>query len=283
MKLRAVMLPLLPLLLLYPVYAGVMFGKQTQILFPASSAAHHAFTAALPAGAELVEIPASFGKVRAAYWRAENGPKRGPGLIYLHGNFELMQDSFKLVQPLVVKGISVLQLEFPGYDGADGEPSFDAINEAANLAFDWLAHRSEIDPSRILVMGYSIGGGGAAELTRHHPVRALILLSTYTKVEDIAHRFWLPGFLVRYPYDNVARVRDYDGPVFIEHGRRDEVIPYEWGRQVAGAARHGEFVTLECGHADCAFDRSVFAQRLPQWLAANGILVADDHTAALRE
>jgi fermentation-respiration switch protein FrsA (DUF1100 family) len=276
----------LPLLVLYPIYAGVMFGKQTQILFPASSSAHHAFQTPLPEGGELVEIPASFGKVRAVYWRASDGAERGPALLYVHGNFELIQDSFTLIQPLVKQGISVLQLEFPGYDGADGQPSFAAINEAASSTFDWLARRPEIDSARIVVMGYSIGGGGAAELTRQRAPSALILLSTYTKMEDLAHRYLLPGFLVRYPYDTVARVREFAGPVFVEHGRHDGVIPYAWGRQIAAAAQHGEFVTLECGHADCRFDRSLFAERLPRWLAANGILnthATDDQTVSLRE
>jgi fermentation-respiration switch protein FrsA (DUF1100 family) len=236
----------------------------------------------LPAGSELVEIPASFGKVRAVYWRGSGRAARMPALLYLHGNFERVQDSFAVLQPLLKTGVSVLQLEFPGYDGADGSPSFDAINEATSAAFDWLARRPEVDPKSILAMGYSIGGGAATELTGQRPVRALILLSTFTTMQDIVHRYGLPGFLIRYPYDNLARVRAFAGPVFIEHGRRDGVIPFAWGRQVAAAAQHGDFVALDCGHANCHFDRNVFAQRLPQWLAANGILgaAATDNSSA---
>jgi uncharacterized protein len=271
MKLRIMVWPLL---LIYPLYAALMFGMQTRILFPASSTRHHAFNTSLPEGSELVEIPASFGKVRAIYWHGAGGAVSGPAVLYVHGNFERVQDSFSLVQPLVARGICVLQLEFPGYDGAEGYPTFNSINEAADVAFDWLAHRPEIDSHQILAMGYSMGGGAAGELTRHRPVRALILLSTYSSLADIAGRYGLPDFLVRFPYDNIARVREFAGPIFIEHGRRDEVIPYALGRRLADAAPHAEFITLECGHADCQFDRSVFAERLPQWLAANGIVGA---------
>jgi hypothetical protein len=52
MKVRVVVWPLV---LLYPLYAGVMFGMQGRILFPASSGKHHAFQEPLPAGGELVE------------------------------------------------------------------------------------------------------------------------------------------------------------------------------------------------------------------------------------
>ena len=51
----------------------------------------------------------------------------------------------------------------------------------------------------------------------------LVLALTYTSIEAIAHRFMLPGFLVRYPFDNMARVREYAGPIFFEHGNGNEL------------------------------------------------------------
>jgi fermentation-respiration switch protein FrsA (DUF1100 family) len=267
-KLRAFVLPLL----LYPVYAGVMYAKQASILFPAASSAHHAFVGELPAGAELVEVPVSFGSARAIYWPARNAADPAAAVWYAHGNYETVENSFELVQPLVEQGIAVMQFEFPGYGGADGEPTASAIAEAATATWDWLARKPAIDPARIVAMGYSIGGGPAAELTARRPARALVLLSTYSSLADLAHRYLLPAFLLRFGYDNVARVRAFDGPVFVEHGRRDEVIPYRFGARLAAARPGIEFLAQDCGHADCRFDRSVFAARLPDWLAANGVI-----------
>jgi len=188
-----------------------------------------------------------------------------------------MQDSFALVQPLLDAGVGVLQLEFPGFCGADGNPSFANIVEAEDLAYAWLAEQPDVDKTRIVAMGYSIGGGAASELTRHRAVRALVLLSTYTSIRDLAHRYVLPGFLVRYPFDNLRRVQEFAGPVFIEHGKRDSVIPYAMGRKLAESKPNGEFVALDCGHDDCHFDRSLFASRIPAWLRANGVLVDGAH------
>lgn len=269
MKLRAFALPLL---ILYPLYAGVMFGKQEQILFPASSDKHFALTVPLPPTGRLVEVPAPFGRVRMFYQPAAESSAPGPAILYTHGNFECIQNSFALVRPLVDAGVGVLQLEYPGFCGADGDPSFANIVVAENLAYDWLANQPAIDKSRIIAMGYSMGGGAASELTHDRSVRALVLLSTYTSIEDIAHRYMLPGFLVRYPFDNVARLHEYTGPVFLEHGKRDRVIPFVMGQKLAQSKPGSEFITLDCGHDDCHFDRSVFSARLPAWLAANGIL-----------
>jgi pimeloyl-ACP methyl ester carboxylesterase len=268
MKLRAFAFPLL---ILYPLYAGVMFSKQEQILFPASSDKHYPLSVPQPVNGRLVEIPASFGNVRAFYQPAASA---GPAILYTHGNFECIQDSFSLVRPLVEAGVGVLQVEFPGFCGADADPSFNNIVEAENLAYDWLAKQPEVDKLRIVAMGYSIGGGAASELTRYRPVRALILLSTYSSLEDIAHRYLLPGFLVRYPFDNVARVHEYHGPVFFEHGKHDRVIPFFLGQKLAQSKPGSEFVALDCGHDTCHFDRTLFVERIPAWLARNGVLAA---------
>ncbi len=263
----------LPLLLLYPLYAGVMYAEQRTILFPAAERTHHPLRAELPARAQLIELPATFGKVRAVYWSPAEATRPAPAILYLHGNFERVEDSFDLLQPLLTHGIAVLQVEFPGYGGADGTPTYDSVNESTDLAWDWLARQSDVDPARMLVMGYSIGGGPAAALTqRRHPA-GLILLSTYASLASMAQRYALPHFLVRYPWDSLARVRDYSGPSFIEHGHRDNVIPFAMGEELAAASTRAEFVPLDCGHDNCHFDQSVFAQRLPAWMKDNGLLV----------
>ena len=58
---------------------------------------------------------------------APTNTARGTAIIYLHGNFECVQDSFALLQPLLAADVAVLQVEFPGFCGADGQPTFNAI------------------------------------------------------------------------------------------------------------------------------------------------------------
>jgi len=271
MKMRVV---IFPLLILYPLYASVMFARQEQLLFPAATDKHFPMTVPMPSTGRLVEIAGSFGRVRAFYQPAGATSLAGPAIIYSHGNFECIQDSFALVRPLVAGGIGVLQLEFPGFCGADGNPSFANVVEAENLAYSWLAEQPDVDKTRIIAMGYSIGGGAAGELTRHRAVRALVLISTYTSMANLAHRYVLPHFLVRYPFDNLARLQAFAGPVLIEHGRKDGVIPFAMGRKLAEGKTGSEFVALDCGHDDCDFGRTLFAERIPAWLRANGVLVS---------
>src|SRR5439155_16972815 len=107
-----------------------------------------------------------------------------------------------------------------------------------------LAARDDVDPQRIVAMGVSIGGGPACELALSRPVRALVLLSTFTSIDEFARAFWLPPFLARDRFDNRARVSAFAGPVLVLHGRHDELIPFAHGQALAAAAKHAQFVAL---------------------------------------
>ena len=260
------------LLLTYLICGGIMYLRQQSILFPAASNDLYQFRSTLPKGSQLIEMRSSFGKVRAVYWPASKLISRAPAIIYMHGNFETVENSFDMIQPLVDAGIAVLQLEYPGFDGADGEPTYAALSESSVAAYDWLAGQSNIDSQRIVAMGYSIGGGVAGELTHLRSVRALILLSTFTSLEEMAHRHLLPGFLLQFPYDNLARVGEFAGPMFVAHGTDDNVIPFAMGKRLAAAAKHNNFIVLDCRHNDCDFGDALFTERIPEWLVRQGLL-----------
>jgi pimeloyl-ACP methyl ester carboxylesterase len=258
-------------LLVYTLYATVMYQKQLQILFPGASDQHHVFNQTLPAYAQEIEVPVSFGKARFIFLRSETG-KTATAMIFAHGNFDRASDFVEPLHALSKRGVAVVSLEYPGYDGADGAPTFDDLNESASAAYDWLAHECAADTPPVVGVGYSMGGGIIAELTRHRSLDGLALLSTYTSIADMANRFALPTLLVRLPFDTLARVESFGGPVFVQHGQKDSVIPFRYGVRLAAAA-HATFVPMPCGHADCNFATTVFANALPDWLIAHRLLV----------
>ena len=80
----------------------------------------------------------------------------------------------------------------------------------------------------------------------------------------------MPGSLVLDPFDNLAVVRTFQGPVLVFHGKADQIIPYEHGQALADAAPHGQLVTLQCGHNDCVWDAAFWA-RITNFLAENDL------------
>ena len=147
--------------------------------------------------------------------------------------------------------MGVLLVEYPGYGRSRGTPSQRSITEAFVVAYDMLVHRKDVDGSRIILMGRSVGGGAVCALAARRPSAALVLISTFTSLRSFAGRYLVPGALVRDPFDNLSVVAAYGGPVLVVHGRQDDTIPHEHGVALWKAAARGRFTEHDCGHGDC--------------------------------
>ncbi|MCA1713722.1 MAG: prolyl oligopeptidase family serine peptidase [Gammaproteobacteria bacterium] len=270
--LRSLLLLLGTALAAYLGYLALLFVQQRAVMFPGAAMGWDGVGRALPADAEAVAIPASFGRVQGVWLRARNGGARAPAVLYFHGNAEFVDQNVALLQPLAALGVHVLLIEYPGYAGTDGRPSRASLDEAAVLGYDWLATRPEVDPERLAAIGRSIGAGPAVALGRQRPLRALVLLAAFSSLDDFAHGMGAPAFLVRDRYDNRATLRDVDVPLLLFHGRRDDVIPYRHSERLADAARNATLMPLDCGHNDCPFFEPEFMARLQRFLAEVGLL-----------
>lgn len=248
----------------YALYAGLFWRQQRYLLFPIASPERHALRAPLPEYGRLVELPASFGTARAVFLRGPQGV--APAVVYTHGNGEIVDQHVRGFDAIRALGFHVLLVEYPGYGGADGETSLENIAQASVAAYDWLVRQPDVDRERVVAMGKSLGGAAAAELTRHRPVRALVLQSTFTAVADFASQLYLPAWLVRDPFDSVARLRAFAGPVLVTHGRRDELIPFAHGERLAAAARTATSRWYDCGHNDCPYEGADYLALLGDFL-----------------
>ena len=169
--------------------------------------------------------------------------------------------------------MAVLLVEYPGYGRSAGSPSQSSITEAFVAAYDALIARKDIDASRIVLFGRSLGGGAVCALSIKRPSAAQILMSTFTSARSFAKRYLAPSFLVRDPMDNLAAVEQYEGPILVIHGRHDTVIPYSHGISLHKAARAGKLITYDAGHNDCPPDWEVFWKDIEAFLVENKIIV----------
>ena len=84
------------------------------------------------------------------------------------------------------------------------------------------------------------------------------------RVRPLASRFFLPGFLVRDPFDTLAALARFRGPLLVLHGRDDTIIPPAHGRALAAAVPGAVFHELPCGHNDCPRAWTFIARFLQQ-------------------
>lgn len=230
-------------------YYALLFLGQRRLLYPAPRGPA---MAAVPPDARRVRLAAADGPVDAWYLPPA-GATAGlrAAVIFAHGNAERAEDWTDQFHDLRRAGLGILLPEYPGYGLSAGAPSQSSITAAMLAAYDWLAAQPGVDTGRIIAYGRSLGGGAVARLATRRPVAALVLESSFTSLRAFAGRFLAPGFLVRDPFDTLAELGAFRGPLLVVHGRRDDVAPFAHGRTLAAAVPGAVFVALDCGHNDC--------------------------------
>jgi len=159
----------------------------------------------------------------------------------------------------------VLIYDYRGFGRSEGEPDEAGLYLDGEAALAALRARPEVDPSKVVLAGRSLGGGVTAELA----LRALaggqapggvVLESTFTSIGDMATVvFPLPsafGRLVRTRFDNLAkapRIAAAGVPVVVVHGGADELIPVDMGVRLARAAGVEAVIIERGGHNDAWF------------------------------
>jgi uncharacterized protein len=187
------------------------------------------------------------GRIHAWWW-----PKEGAegAVLYCHGNAGNLSHRAQAIADWRKQlNHSVLIFDYPGFGRSEGSPDEAGCYAAANAAYQWLTQTARIPSQRVLIYGSSLGGGVAVELASHVPHRALVLLSTFTSLPDVAQEIfpWLPArWVVRNRFDNLGKIQQCNGPIFIAHGDRDDLIPFAQGQKLAAAAKEPKyFLRLE--------------------------------------
>ena len=258
----------------YLLYAGVFFFGQRRLMYPGANLMGASPDEPVRAGVERVWLALPFGSVEARFLAPQPAPSgRAPALIFAHGNGELIDHWDQWMASFADRGLAVLLVEYPGYGNSDGRPSQVSILSAFEAGADWLAAREDIDGDRLVAVGRSIGGGPAAALAARRSMAALVLMSTFTSVRKLAwSHFYLPPFLALDPWDNLAAVAAFEGPVLVVHGRYDDQLPYAQAVDLAAASPRAELMTLECAHNDCPPSWPDFVEAVTAFLEREGVV-----------
>ncbi|EKF9161126.1 MARTX multifunctional-autoprocessing repeats-in-toxin holotoxin RtxA [Vibrio cholerae] len=97
----------------------------------------------------------------------ETSTLSGKVVLFLHGSGSSAEEQASAIRNHYQKqGIDMLAVNLRGYGESDGGPSEKGLYQDARTMFNYLVNDKGIDPSNIIIHGYSMGGPIAADLAR---------------------------------------------------------------------------------------------------------------------
>lgn len=243
--LRATSLILVFLAAIYVGPAVLLYGLQDGMLFPAPSYSRATFDAKAPRrGARPVAIPAADGLSLYGWYTPSDGERLA---IYFHGNASTPAEASRLREHYVPRGYAILAPTYRGYGPNEGLPSEAALIEDARAVWRYATEELGHVPAEIVLHGRSLGGGVATALAAEVRPRALVLECTFASVRDVAaerYPIYPIGWLLRHPFDSVARAPRVSVPTLVVHGDADRVVPIAHGRRLAQAFPNARYVEV---------------------------------------
>lgn len=211
----------------------MLLAFERMLIFPASSAGQ-SWQDPPDSRIRDVWLKSSAGDRIHAWWLPR--PDARLTVLYSHGNAGNLSWRGKAIVGWSDKlDASVLIYDYPGYGKSEGSPSEAGCYAAAGAAWSWLTGEQKIAEGDVLLLGVSLGGSMAVELARQHPHRALVLAKAFSSIPDMAQSMypWLPArYFVRTRFDNLSKIADCRGPLFMTHGRGDRLIPLSQGERM---------------------------------------------------
>lgn len=166
-------------------------------------------------------------------------------VVHFHGNAQNLTSHVGLVTWLPDEGYDVLVFDYRGYGRSGGDaPDRDGLVLDGQAALDYVRARPDVDASRLLVFGQSLGGAVAlATVGEGDPraVRGVAVDSTFGAYQGMANNA-LSGTWVTYPLawllvssahdpvDSLERLPPT--PLLVLHGDADQVVPFEEGEEL---------------------------------------------------
>lgn len=175
--------------------------------------------------------------------------------LFFHGNAGNISHRLDNVRRLHDIDLSVLIVDYRGYGRSEGAITEKGLYKDAMAAYEYAAEYASKNGLKLVVFGRSLGGVAAVYVASERPCSGVILESTFTNLSSMASaHFPIPGVgsMLSERFNSIGRIAAIKAPILFFHGNRDNIVPYELGRRLYGAAdTKKEFVTLEeAGHND---------------------------------
>jgi uncharacterized protein len=226
------------LVLVATIGTAVLWALQRRLIyFPLSDVPPPA-AVGLPT-AEEISFAAGDGVTLHGWFVPATTASSGLTAIVFNGNAGHRGYRAPLAAMMATMGVATLLFDYRGYGDNAGEPSEEGLAQDARAAYDYVIGRRDVDRTRLVYYGESLGAAVAVRLSTERSPRALILRSPFTSLLDVGrhHYPFLPvAMLLRDRYPSIARIASVSCPVLVVTAAHDSVVPSAQSHRLYEAA-----------------------------------------------
>ena len=191
-------------------------------------------------------------------------------LVWSHGNGGNIDGRADVLLALAARGFDVLAYDYRGYGKSEGRPTEAGVYLDAEAAFDAERERG-VPASRIVCFGESLGGAVSIHLASRRPCAAVVVVSTFTNLRDLARFHYGPlGQFAGVRFDSLSIVGGLTVPFFAAHGDQDEIVPYPLGERLfAAAPSPKQFLPIAGAHHNDIFAAPAVLDGIAAFISAH--------------
>lgn len=202
--------------------------------------------------------------------------KSKPTVVFSHGNAGSIGHHLGFVVWLAEAGHNVLMYDYRGFGKSGGTVGRRGMVDDVKAAFTYVSGRADVNSSRLISYGHSLGGAKSVTAIGENPVRglrAVVIDGAFASYQAMARSLGgqLGASLVTdelAPKDFVSKLSPV--PLLVVHGSHDEIVPVSQGRELFATANEPKtlFEVKSGRHGDAlSRDNGEFRKRMLAWLA----------------
>jgi uncharacterized protein len=211
--------------------------------------------------------------INAWYIPASDTVKSVGTLLFCHGNAGNISDRLAKLNMFHDLKLNTLIFDYRGYGKSKGKPSEKGTYRDAMAAYEYLLSRKDVDTTKIILYGESLGCAIAIELAKRKVnAAALICESPFTLIAAVGKEFYplLPTkLIVSNKYDSLSKIGQVTIPKLFIHSRNDEIMGfYHSEKLLAASPEPKELVVIKGSHNEGFLDsEKIYKKGIADFLA----------------
>ena len=182
-------------------------------------------------------------KIKLKSWFIKKDLDKFKTILIFHGNAGNLFNRVYKLNELNKLDVNILLISWRGFSGNKGKPTEKNLYHDADEAVKWLNNQGAISKN-IILYGESLGTGVAAELGTSNAFGGIILESPFTSIANAAKIYYpyLPvSIILKDRYDSIGKIKNINTPIFIMHGKMDNIVPQQMGLELFEKANNPKY------------------------------------------